>query len=316
MNRLIQVIRKNDLSWNRFKYKAKTKFYEKKFSDFDSFFEYESGRGFPYTKLKAKLSIGYDIDIYNPKTFNEKLICRRLFSRFPLWVTVTDKVSVRDWIVENGYTKYVNLIPATKFHQVDELMEIDVNKPLVIKAAWASGLNLFISTREELEKSLPLLEQWFYEPYKVTSLIWASSQIPRTFLVEEKLTSENGTVPVDYKFFVINGRVEFIQLDIGRFARHQRALFDAKGVRLPYYFTSYENAGEDEALPDYVAREMIDVAQKLGEKFSFVRVDLYYHNGKVYFGELTQTPSAGFGRFSDKCFDVYLGDKWINYDRD
>lgn len=40
--------------------------------------------------------------------------------------------------------------------------------------------------------------------------------------------------------------------------------------------------------------EMIEVARKLSRAFPFVRVDLYCTKNKVFFGELTFTPCAGF----------------------
>ena len=45
---------------------------------------------------------------------------------------------------------------------------------------------------------------------------------------------------------------------------------------------------------------MTDVAHALAEDFEFVRVDLYEHDGKVLFGELTFSPASGvFPNFTD-----------------
>jgi len=40
--------------------------------------------------------------------------------------------------------------------------------------------------------------------------------------------------------------------------------------------------------------EMVEYAKILSEDFDFVRVDLYEHEGKVYFSELTFSPWGGF----------------------
>ena len=37
---------------------------------------------------------------------------------------------------------------------------------------------------------------------------------------------------------------------------------------------------------------MFEIARKLSNRFTYVRVDLYYQNNKIYFGELTFTPSG------------------------
>jgi hypothetical protein len=286
-----------------------------RFVKYEDFFEYEERNDFRYTKMRAEVSLGYKINLEDPKTFNEKLIARRLFSRSPVWAKVTDKNKVRQWLVENGYLEKILLVPAVKCVSLDDLLKYKVTHPVVIKAAWASGRNVFVSNQKELLDNMKLFKKWLDEPYKVSTLIWASTQNPRSFIVEDKLSLKNGNVPVDYKFFVFNGRVSFIQVDVDRFSEHTRALFDRGGNRLPYSYCSYETTTSDYHLPEYVTSRMIDVAEKLGAKFSFIRVDLYWFDGKVFFGELTQTPSAGFGRLSSIDFDMELGEAWRDFDK-
>lgn len=52
---------------------------------------------------------------------------------------------------------------------------------------------------------------------------------------------------------------------------------------------------------------MKQVAKKLSEDSKFVRVDLYDVDGKIYFGELTFTPSSGLGKFYPDKYDYKLG---------
>ena len=52
---------------------------------------------------------------------------------------------------------------------------------------------------------------------------------------------------------------------------------------------------------------MLKVAEILSSGFPFVRVDLYYINGKVYFGEMTFYPWSGYVRFRPEVFDFELG---------
>ena len=52
---------------------------------------------------------------------------------------------------------------------------------------------------------------------------------------------------------------------------------------------------------------MCMVAEILSKDFPFVRVDLYYIKGKVYFGELTFYPWSGYVKFSPEEFDYQLG---------
>lgn len=55
---------------------------------------------------------------------------------------------------------------------------------------------------------------------------------------------------------------------------------------------------------------MIDYAETLADGIDFVRVDLYELGDKVYFGELTNVPEAGLGRFLPASWDEALGSFW------
>jgi hypothetical protein len=52
--------------------------------------------------------------------------------------------------------------------------------------------------------------------------------------------------------------------------------------------------------------EMKRISKKLSKNFSFIRVDLYNVDGKIYFGELTFFPTAGYFRLLPKSIDEEL----------
>ena len=57
--------------------------------------------------------------------------------------------------------------------------------------------------------------------------------------------------------------------------------------------------------------EMLKAAEMLSTGFHFVRVGLYYVNGRVYFGELTFYPWSGYVKFAPDEFDFTLGRQFI-----
>ena len=59
---------------------------------------------------------------------------------------------------------------------------------------------------------------------------------------------------------------------------------------------------------------MLEVAAKLSRGFLQVRVDLYYVNGKTYFGEMTLYHGGGIEPFSSEEFAVKMGN-WIDLSR-
>ena len=56
---------------------------------------------------------------------------------------------------------------------------------------------------------------------------------------------------------------------------------------------------------------MEHLAEKLAESIPFVRVDFYYVNGRIYFGEMTFYPASGFGKFVPEEWDYKLGE-WLD----
>ena len=52
------------------------------------------------------------------------------------------------------------------------------------------------------------------------------------------------------------------------------------------------------------------IAKKLCQPFSYVRVDLYQVDGKVYFGEMTFFHCSGMEAFHPEEWDKIFGD-WI-----
>jgi hypothetical protein len=67
---------------------------------------------------------------------------------------------------------------------------------------------------------------------------------------------------------------------------------------------------ESDALPLDYLELILHLAEVLGAEFSFVRCDFYEIAGRVYFGEMTFYPEAGFATFDPPKWDRVLGDLW------
>ena len=309
LNRYIKLVLDPVEAWYLIKYRLARKKLSGRFSSYDDFFAYEQKNNFSYTKLKARVALRTDIDLDRPKTFSEKLIHRRLFSRDPIWPIVTDKIAVRAWLKEKGFLEYVNLVPARVAYSVDELLSLPIDKPVVVKAAWASGLNLFVSSNEELLEHKSTLDKWMHSAYAVERLIWAPERMKRGFLVEDSIADENGKVPVDYKFHCFNGKVAFFQLDLDRFDNHLRVIFNRDGKQQEWCYGK-KGYNSSKSLDSDLTCKLVEIAERLAAEFSYIRVDLYEYNSKVYFGELTQTQGAGFERFTNNNLYIKYGDLW------
>jgi hypothetical protein len=74
---------------------------------------------------------------------------------------------------------------------------------------------------------------------------------------------------------------------------------------LPFGYT-YPVREEDVPRPAAL-KEMISLAERLAGSIPFVRVDLYYIRGQIYFGEMTFYPDGGFGAFTPPSWDATIG---------
>lgn len=242
-----------------------------------------------------------------PITFTDKILARKLGApdaRFPI---VADKVAVREWVAQRIGSQH--LVPALAIYDYQDLDKLDVPPGQVIKCANRSGGVYFTSTDDgagrarlinTIRKDLDFdFAAWTGEPWY--------SEIPKRVIAEKSLSDENGTVPIDYKFFVFHGTVQVIQVHLDRFLGNKRAIFDREWRLIPLgNGTSTDVPARPKSLP-----RMLEIAETLGKEFDFVRIDLYQvDDDSVYFGEMTLAPGSGLNKFDPVEYDRIFGEFW------
>jgi len=111
---------------------------------------------------------------------------------------------------------------------------------------------------------------------------------------EEFLSTRAGQVPVDFKFFVFNGTVRMIQVDLERFVAHSRCLYDPDWNLFPAVMGYPRGTGYPRPAN---LDEMIRCAQRLADGIDFVRVDLYSDGRQILVGEITNCSENAGGYF-------------------
>jgi hypothetical protein len=275
-----------------------------RFFTFNSYYRIHLALGFPLIKLSFFCRNEYWPDLKDPSTFNEKIIWDKLFSRNSVLPIICDKFTVREYVRKIIGEQY--LVPLKVVYE--SLAEIDLSSlggDYILKASHASGYNIIVRNGEVDEAYVKKsISKWLNEKYRFQPLVWFAQNMKRKILVETLLLDENGDVPKDYKVFIFNGKVEFIQVDIDRFNGHTRNLYSSDWKRLDVRYKL--NVGADIEIPQDFSL-MLKLAKELAEGFDFMRVDFYIVNDRIYFGELTPYPHAGYGKFSPKDFDNKLG---------
>lgn len=244
-------------------------------------------------------------NLANPQLFSEKMQHLKLQDRDPRTPALVDKVQVKDFVANAIGKEW--LIP-TLWHGEHLTQEIlsDMPMPAVVKANHSSAQVKFVTANSNLGSIAQEANGWLNYDHHLVHREWAYGNVKRQLLIEPFIGEEQA--PDDYKFWVFDGVVRFIQVDNGRFSKHTRQFYSPSWSRLDLKM-NYPDAPTNVDAPAHLAF-MLEAASKLAEGFRFVRVDLYDTPQKPLFGEMTFSPEAGLCRFEPAGFDLELGESW------
>jgi hypothetical protein len=245
----------------------------------------------------------------DPSTFNEKVNWRIFNDRRERIVKACDKMWMKE-MARQAYPSADLHIPETYWSGTDlrEAPDLTTLPPWVLKPNHSSGDVLFgPDPKTDLATLTERTKSWFGRtPLDLGE--WGYSGARPQLLLEERIPTPDGDPPVDYKFFVFDGRIELIQVNRGRFGRKQTATFlDADWRTLPVRWRIMPVADEERPVE---LDKMMEIARTLGADWDFIRVDLYAVDGEVWFGEYTPYPGSGLLRYKPMSFDREQGLHW------
>lgn len=262
-------------------------------------------------KKRFKKEFGQDIDLSNPVTFSEKLQWLKLNWRSSIATSCVDKFAVREFIKNKIGSQYLNELYGV-YDSVEEVNTDILPKSFVIKGTHGSGFNLIVKDKEKVDWSSykNTMNRWLNINYFWKNREWVYKDIkPR--IVVEKFLNEKGSDGslTDYKFYCFNGIVRFCQVIRGRGVNETIDFYDNNWVLLPFTgLRKMPNSNKEFKKPAKF-EEMIELAETLASSnFPFVRVDFYYVEEKIIFGEMTFFPMSGYGRFYPDVWNRKIGD--------
>ncbi len=240
-------------------------------------------------------------DLENPESFTELVQLRKMRDRDARLPILADKVAVKKVVADRIGSEWV--IP-TLWHGEELPPKPEWPLPFVLKARHGCNQSAFVHTEPaNWDRIRRKAARWLSKEYGFWLDEWLYSQIPRG-LIAEPFVGNGRTLPVDYKFYVFGGRVEFVQLHLDRGGRHRWMLFDRKWQRVS------SPTADPDMVPPANLTKMIEAAEDLGRTFDFVRVDLYEVDSKPLFGEMTFYPGSGLDRFDPVSLDRVIGAYW------
>ena len=246
------------------------------------------------------------LNLRHPKTFNEKIIWLKMNHRESSATMLADKVLVKDHVARIIGSHYV--IPTLGVW--DDASHIDFSalpEAFVLKANHGSTWNIICPNRSGLnqEATRRQLNDWLRTNYYDIGKEYQYRHIPPRILCEVFLENSREEPLNDYKIFCFSGKPYCIQVDLDRFTDHHRNFYDINWNYLP--FTTLYPLGERRLPRPEALDEMLSIASKLSAGLVFVRIDLYYHRKRVYFGEVTFHHGGGFEPFIPAEYDYELG---------
>ncbi len=241
---------------------------------------------------------------------------RKLYDRKDFYTLCSDKYRVREYVKNIIGAKY--LIPLLDAY--DNVRDIDFNNlanEFVIKVNHGSGQNIIVKDKAKLNISQVKnqLNYWMRKNHYYNSREWQYKNIEPKIIFEKLMLDENGKVPYDYKFHCINGKIEFIQIDVDRFGKHKRIYYSPIWEEMPFNWSPILKNGVEKykkAQTQHkpkLLNEMSEIVEKLAKYFYYIRVDLYIIKDKIYFGELTFSHENGTAKFFPDKWDKFYGEK-------
>jgi hypothetical protein len=162
--------------------------------------------------------------------------------------------------------------------------------PCVVKPTNSSGRVVTARSEAEYIAALPKIKNWLCEDYFVSDLEKNYVALERKVIVEEYI---DDSFSLEGSVHCLKGMPKLVTLS-DRYTK-ARQTFDLDrrplGVSLHYPLQKFEPASW-EFLPGLLRQSRI-----LAADFAYIRVDFFTDTKRVLFGELTNLPAGGIGRF-------------------
>lgn len=265
-----------------------------------------------FIKLHFRLSLGYSLNLNNPKTFSEKLQWLKFNDLHDEYAKMVDKIEAKKHVASIIGDEYI--IPTLAvWNNVDDIDWDSLPESFVIKPTNDSGGLIICKNKSDfdIDKAKERIKHFGKRDYSRVSKEYPYKNVPHRFIAEEYKEDESGFELKDYKFFCFNGRAEFCQVIRGRSSKMTIDFFDRNWKHQPFHEPKAFPFSKEEITRPINYDKMLKIASALSKGIPFIRVDLYNIHGKIYFGELTFFPTSGFGGFDPIEWDKKLGDMLI-----
>ncbi|HFQ5567889.1 TPA: ATP-grasp fold amidoligase family protein [Vibrio vulnificus] len=214
---------------------------------------------------------------------------------------ISDKFLVKQFVagtIGAGYTVPTLAILNNK----DEVLDFIAPDECVVKPCHSSGDVIFLNKGDKLD--FDDVKKWLSESYYEISREVNYKNLKRRIIVEPILYKSRNLN--DYKFFFLDGKFLFLQVDVDRMTSHKRGFYDKQFDFLDFS-TKYPLSEPQERPSNYT--EMLDVANSLAKNFDgIIRIDLYSNGQDIKVGEITNCHGSAREKIIPEGKEIILDD--------
>ena len=260
-----------------------------------------------YLKLLYPYYFSENLNLTNPKTFNEKLQWLKLYDRKDIYTTMVDKYEAKKYVSKIIGNEHI--VPTLGVYDNFDDINFDAlpNKFVLKTNHYGGGGGVFIVNNKKefnIEEAKRKIDKLMKKNLYYYGREWPYKNVKPRIIIEKNM----GVNLNDYKFFCFNGDPKYILVCSNRNGSQKNTdFYDCDWNLQPFTREKHDNNPKGIEKPQSL-REMYSIAKQLCKDIPFVRVDLYDINNTIYFGELTFFPSSGFEGFKPKEWDKKLGD--------
>ena len=250
----------------------------------------------PLSKERYYSETGRKLSYRHPDDINQKLMWLNRYSNDPRRSECADKYAVRSYVEKCGYGEA--LVPLIGvWESVDQIDFDKLPNQFVLKCNHGCGFNIICSdkTKFDIESAKKSLDKWMHLTYDTMLQEKHYRFIEPKIICEKYLEQLDGGI-VDYKFNCFKGKVHSCLVAYNRDMEdvHGSVCFDQYDINwILKEAVKPENHVNRRIIEKPKCYEyMLEMCSVLSKDFDYVRVDLYEIEGKVYFGEMTFTPTG------------------------
>lgn len=267
-----------------------------------------------FLKMQFKNVFGYELNLDNPQSFNEKIQWLKLYNRDPRYTSLVDKYEVKKIVSDIIGDEYI--IPTLGvWSHFDEIDFEQLPEQFVLKCTHDSGGLVICKDKSKLDRKATKkkIERCLRNNYYLQNREWPYKDVRRKIIAEVYMVDESGYELKDYKFFCFDGKAKamYIATDRGNPNVDTKLdFYDMNFNHLPFT-NGHPNATVIPQKPK-LFEKMRALAEVLSKEIPHARVDFYDINGKIYFGEITFFHFSGFQKFNPDSWDKIFGN-WITF---